>query len=303
MPCIKYQEKRFNRSSLKIIEQAIPIIASYEAQGFTLTLRQLYYQFVSRDLIKNKQTEYKRLGQIINDARLAGLIDWNSIEDRTRNLRGNGHWEDPAAIISGCANGYGIDLWEGQKYRPEVWIEKDALVGVIERVCSRLDVNYFACRGYSSQSEQWRAGRRLRRYAHDGQTPVVIHLGDHDPSGIDMTRDNDDRLSMFAAESFVWVKRVALNMDQIEQYGPPPNPAKMTDSRFEDYVSQFGEECWELDALEPKVIEDLIEREITELRDQAVYDEALARQERERAQLLALSENWSEVADFLETLE
>ena len=76
----------------------------------------------------------------------------------------------------------------------------------------------FACRGYASQSEQWRAGKRLANYLRANQRVVILHLGDHDPSGIDMTRDNDDRLSMFARSSRVELKRVALNMDQVEQY-------------------------------------------------------------------------------------
>ena len=88
MPKITYKEYRLKQASLDIINQANQIIREYSAQGFDLTLRQLYYQFVSRDLIPNSQREYKRLGSIINKGRLAGLVDWNAIVDRTRNLRG-----------------------------------------------------------------------------------------------------------------------------------------------------------------------------------------------------------------------
>ena len=92
-------DKKFAASSLAIIEQANTIIGEYAAQGFKLTLRQLYYQFVARDLLANTQRSYKRLGNIISEARLAGRVDWNAIEDRTRNLESNPHWDDPAAII------------------------------------------------------------------------------------------------------------------------------------------------------------------------------------------------------------
>ena len=147
MPKIAYIDKSFRDSTLGAIAQAETIIQEYQSQGFTLTLRQLYYQFVARDLIRNSQREYKRLGSIINDARLAGLIDWYSIEDRTRFLRGLNSWDSPEEIIQETASNYHRDRWNGQKWRPEVWIEKDALVGVIEGVCNELDIDYFACRG------------------------------------------------------------------------------------------------------------------------------------------------------------
>lgn len=156
MPKIRYQQKSFRADSLEVIEQANAIIEIYAAQGFDLTLRQLFYQFVSRGLIPNKDSEYKRLGSIINDARLAGLIDWEHITDRTRNLRGNAHWEQPQDIMRSAAYSFAIDKWADQDYRPEVWIEKDALVGVIEGVCKTLDIDFFSCRGYTSQSSTLR---------------------------------------------------------------------------------------------------------------------------------------------------
>jgi hypothetical protein len=84
MPIIKYKDFNFRSASLSVIELANSIIAEYQAQGYDLTLRQLYYQFVARGIIPNSDAEYKKLGSVINDGRLAGLIDWDSITDRTR---------------------------------------------------------------------------------------------------------------------------------------------------------------------------------------------------------------------------
>jgi len=159
-------------------------------------------------------------------------------------------------------------MWANQERRCEVWIEKEALAGVIEGVCRELDCPYFACRGYVSQSEQWRAGVRFR----GDQPTVIIHLGDHDPSGIDMTRDNADRLAMFAGAHKTEVRRIALNADQVEQYEPPPNPAKETDSRFQEYERLYGDQSWELDALEPATIADLIRSEVESIRDPDLWD-------------------------------
>lgn len=136
----------------------------------------------------------------MNDARLAGLMDWTHLEDRTRNLRSLSHWSDPRDILDSAAAGYRTDKWAHQPYRPEVWIEKDALVGVIEGVCEANDVPYFSCRDYTSQSEVWGAAQRLLRHVRRGQIPVVLHLGDHDPSGLDMTRDITDRLGLFLGQ-------------------------------------------------------------------------------------------------------
>lgn len=300
---IKYVERKFSPGSLEIIRQADAICTAYARQGFTLTLRQLYYQFVAKALIPNKDTEYKRLGGIINDARLAGLIDWAHLEDRTRNLRSLGHWAGPGGILSAAAQTYQDDLWANQETHLEVWIEKDALVGVIEGVCQRNDVGYFSCRGYTSQTEVWGAARRLLRAYQGGAKSrlVVLHLGDHDPSGIDMSRDIEDRLRLFlghddpGAERALDVQRLALNFDQVEEYGPPPNPAKLTDSRIEGYLERFGPESWELDALPPPAIDALIQGAIRAERDAGLWDEAIAERDADRATLTALSDRWDEV--------
>lgn len=269
MPKIRYREINLSAGSRALVDRCNTIIAAYQAQGFVLTLRQLYYQLVSRAVIPNKQTEYNRLGSIVNDARLAGLIDWDAIEDRTRSLRSLSHWESPASIVKACAKQFHVDMWAGQRFRPEVWIEKDALVGVIEAVCEEFDVPYFSCRGYTSQSEMWRAAMRLKAHARAGQEPIIFHFGDHDPSGKDMTRDIVDRLDLFMSASHdqVELQRLALNMDQVRRYNPPPNPAKVTDSRFRAYVAEFGGESWELDALEPAVIAALIRTAVRKLID------------------------------------
>ncbi len=275
----QFINKNFRAATLAMINQANDIIREYQAQGYSLTLRQLYYQFVARDLIANTVKSYNKLGNIINDARLAGLVDWSAIEDRTRNLNDAPRWDDPADAVNAVLQQYRTDVWENQPRRVEVWIEKNALTGVIHRTCRQLDVPYFACIGYVSQSEEYRAYRRSLNHPL-----TILHLGDHDPSGIDMTRDNDNRLNdVFGGD--VDMVRIALNMDQVEEYAPPPNPAKMTDSRFADYAAEFGTSSWELDALEPSVINALITSHVEDIRDDDIHEEALVEQEEGRDRL------------------
>lgn len=271
---LQYIPRNFTRSTLELIARANKIIAEYERQGLSLTLRQLYYQFVARGLLPNSDQSYNRLGSTVSDGRLSGLISWTAIEDRTRNLRGLRTYDSPGDAIAGARASYRRDLWADQPWRPEVWIEKEALVGVVESICAELRVDFFACRGYNSQSEQWRAGQRFAEYIRKGQRPIVFHLGDHDPSGIDMTRDNQERLSMFAGVP-IQVVRLALNMPQVEQYNPPPNPAKVTDSRARGYIELYGEYSWELDALEPTVLRDLVRNAVLQLRDEERWNRAL----------------------------
>ena len=289
MPKIAYIEKSFQKKRLDLISRSNSIIAEYAEQGFTLTLRQLYYQLVSRDVIPNSQTEYKKLSATISDARLAGLLDWAAIVDRTRGLRSNSHWDKPADILESAIASYRIDKWADQPRRPEVWIEKDALIGVIEGVCSDLDVAYFAARGYNSQSEMWATGRKFAKYLRIGQVPIIFHLGDHDPSGLDMTRDIIERLALFVGQD-IEVKRLALNFNQVERYAPPPNPTKLTDSRAGPYLDEFGGSSWELDALSPAIIADLITEAIESVRDENLWQAATAREEEEIQSLRDLIE-------------
>lgn len=175
-------------------------------------------------------------------------------------------------------------------------LKKDALVDIVGQACQPIDTPYFSCRGYTSQSEMWTAARRfLRQNQREGR--YIIHLGDHDPSGIDMTRDIQERLEMFGAD--VFVKRVALTMKQVKTYNPPPNPAKITDSRCGKYIDQYGEESWELDALEPQMLVNLIRNEVTALRDDALYQAICEREAQEKGELQLLVDNYDMAIDHI----
>lgn len=199
--------------------------------------------------------------------------------------------------MNAVAAQYRTDRWANQPHPVEVWIEKDALVGVIAGVCERNDVDYFSCRGYTSISEVWGAAQRLIRKTERGQKPVIVHLGDHDPSGIDMTRDIRDRLELFGAD--VQIIRIALNYDQVEQYNPPPNPAKLTDSRAKGYIRTHGRSSWELDALDPATLDALIQAEIDQWRDDDQWAADTAAMEQERRVLTRVSNQWDDVAEYV----
>jgi hypothetical protein len=262
---------------------------------------------------------------VISRARMSGRFDWRYIIDRTRNLSTVSHWSSPASILDSAAEGYAEDKWRDQPAHVEVWVEKEALADVVGQVANRHDVGYLACRGYMSQSEQWEAGQRFLRAIQRGKRVVLLHLGDHDPSGIDMTRDIEDRLTRFIitdgwrelpnrddvgtkyseildalasqygldGDPFT-VRRIALNMDQVEEYSPPPNPAKLTDSRVGSYLRDYGGESWELDALDPATLDALIEEHILGERDDDRWYEAEAHEEEGRDELRRYAQDYRE---------
>lgn len=289
----QFINKNFRDVTLTMILVADKILSDFYSQGYILTLRQLYYQFVAADMIPNNEKSYGKLGNVINKARLAGLINWSHMEDRTRNARSNPHWDNPSEILDSAASSYRRDKWENQTHRIEVWVEKDALIGIVGDISSKLDVTCFSCRGYTSQSEMYSAGKRLDDYILNDQIPVVLHLGDHDPSGIDMSRDIEERLSMFLYGNEFEFKRIALTMEQIEELNPPPNPAKFTDSRYREYVHTHStESCWELDALNPNYMTDLIERNILRYREEEKWEEMITVEETERSQIEEIAESF-----------
>lgn len=328
MSRICYVPKKFQPASLDIIASAVRICEHYAKQGYTLTLRGIYYKFIAQDLLpeswvdpvynsrnglppdtKNTVKNYKHLGDILNDARLAGLLDWNHMDDNVRALSQRPHWTSPKDILNASAQQFAIDKWAGQDYYVEVWVEKDAQVGVVQRAARALDLGHFACRGYVSQSEMHAAALRMMKHVVAGREVRIIHLGDHDPSGVDMTRDIENRIgSVFGCANF-GVDRIALTMAQVKQYNPPPNPAKTTDARAAAYIEEYGEDSWELDALEPATLEALIYDAVKPYRDDALFAKLKEREDEMRAALQIVYEDaiqgdkrWPSIYDFLTTL-
>lgn len=334
MAFTRYENKKISPQRMAVINQANAICERYAEQGLVLTLRQLYYQFVARGLVPNEQCEYDRLGDICKDARMGGHMDWDHLIDRTRNLASWKTYRGPQEALEELAQKYHRDLWAPQRKRIEVWIEKDAAIGVVEGVCSSNSVPYFSCRGYTSVSEMHEAAQRIRWHIEAGNEVTILHIGDHDPSGLDMSRDIEDRLRMFISRDWaglhmgpgqwtrgeirrsmlehmsskgnVWattpwqVKRIALTYDQVEQYNPPPNPVKQSDARFQRYVDDTGlMESWELDALEPTVLQELIQSELDAVRDDDVWGESEFQMEAERAALTGIGNWWDDVATYI----
>jgi len=282
----------FKPGSVFLLVEINHILEEYEAMGYDLTLRQLYYQMVSRDLIENSTGAYKKIGGIVNKARLGGLIDWDMIVDRGRTTKSNSHWENPRNLLMTAAKAFQIDKWLPQPSHIEVMCEKDALSGVLEPVCRRLDVNFTANKGYSSQSAMYEMAKRLEEKEQEGKEIYILYLGDHDPSGIDMSRDIEERLYLLSSDTWADNQRLALNIDQINRWKPPENPAKTTDSRYEAYRREFGTSSWELDAIEPAELDNLVTKAVIELRDESLWEASVEAEMDMKSKLMQYASRW-----------
>lgn len=268
-----------NAQSRARLDTITSILESPEYEGIKLTLRQTYYQLVSKDIIKNNLREYKRLGELLSKARLAGLIDWDIIEDRARKPAKMADWSSAASYCDPWQ--FRLNRWLNQPVYVELWCEKDALSSVLAPITNDLHATLMVNRGYSSSSAMYAAKGRIEENAQDedgaARPTHIIYLGDFDPSGEDMVRDIRDRMATFGVD--VEVTKLALNPDQIKKWKLPPNPAKMSDSRAAGFVAEHGKNSYEVDAIPPKELQKMVRRAISDHMDMGLYEEVKEREE------------------------
>ena len=295
---IAYKPKGFSPENVEWLRRINGLVNEYKAKGYNLTVRQVHYQLVSRwpSEYPNTQKQYQATAVLVDDARMAGLIPWDRIVDRSRAFKVTTTWDSPEATIRGAVGGYRTDKWKDQPVHVECWVEKQALVEIVGKACNPLGVTHFASKGPSSTTKVHEAAyNRFTRYIDRGQDVLLLCLYDLDPSGKMMTRDIESRVSLIVGHDAVsrlehlTIKRIALNREQVEQYGPPPSFVKETDNNTEAYREEEGtDECWELDALDPEVIVDLIAGEILEVRDDEAWAESLRSERKDRRALQRL---------------
>lgn len=322
---------KFSPEAKVLVRKCASIVSSFQAQGFKMTLRQLYYQLVKDNIIRNEERQYKRLSGLLSDARLMGRVDWEAIEDRIRVPRVPQDFRDLNDLVDTALGAYRLDRWAGQENYVELWVEKDALAGILAPIAREYHVTMMVNRGYSSQTAMYDAGQRFLKACYskdlpyktlleatrkegekrDEETekllsqvrfldrsvlseepkrkPILLYLGDHDPSGEDMVRDIGARLEMFGIE--VDVRKVALTTEQVREYDPPPNPAKMADPRALEYVEKHGATSWEVDALPPDVLDRIIRDSLDDVVDMEKVDKIKAQEKRDKNLLLKALKN------------
>ena len=261
-----------------LIEAMQKIIATYA--GNPLTVRQLYYRLVAYGKVENSQNSYKRVVGILVDARKDGDIDYDDIEDRTREVHeapSQTYWK-PGEFFNGYYSylkaldrNYNMPKWWGQENKVIVLVEKQALESVFQRITDEEAVDLVVCRGYPSLTLMHDIAVRVEDQMDNedvGATDVkLIYFGDFDPSGADIERHVGDTLDKDFNIEFD-IERIAITKPQIQQYNFPPAPAKVTDSRYEGFLAKTGV-AWqvELDAIEPNMLQTMIRASIRKYLD------------------------------------
>ena len=286
----KFRDKlKLNKQNQELLVTINEIIEEYSMQGYRLTLRQLFYQLVSRDIIPNETKEYAKLSGLLVKGRMAGVVDWDAIEDRIRVPYIPYSVDDIEDAIDDTINQYRLDRQEGQDVYIELWVEKDALSGVLKRITRKYHINLMVNRGYSSCTAMHDSFERLQKAEGEGKETCILYLGDHDPSGLDMIRDINDRLNEFGVHPEV--RQIGLTMEQIKKYNPPPNPAKITDPRAKGYIEEYGNTSWEVDALNPETLHSLVRENVEELIDMDLFDKQIEKEESDKIKLRKMIKN------------
>ncbi|MBA7612763.1 hypothetical protein ES703_20003 [subsurface metagenome] len=269
-----------------IIPRVQELLASF---SYRPTLRQIFYRLVAALLIPNTEVTYKSLSRALVLAREEAIIDPLAFEDRIRTSEGGDYgFDSPDRFVDymldqlrNSPDQYTRPMWSSQQTIPIIWLEKDALFTPITTIANRYRVKVYAARGYSSFTAVYEAAQDI-----DGAMPTrVLQLTDFDPSGEDMVRDLEDRLTRYGADDFE-VTKIALTSDQVSTLGLPPMPAKKSDPRYERFAASFGDQAIELDAIPPDELERIVSAAIEDCIDQEAWqaEEAKAEQEKEEAQ-------------------
>lgn len=283
-----------------VIARVKEVIGQYKIR---LTLRQIYYRLVSSQFIPPTRSGYVRLSKILVYARLKGLIPIDAMVDRTRRSIGGDYeyhnheqyFNDSFDYFKNCQDYYNLPFWLKQLHYIEVWLEKDALSSLFNEVTKKYHVKIVPVRGYSSVTFLYEACKRLKKIQTEQKEKeiVVLFFGDFDPSGLDIERVVLEYLEKFGVDlgvQFERFSRVALNLEHVQNYQLPPNPTKKADPRAETYISQYGDVCWELDAIEPLELQRILGDSIVKYLDKSILAERNEKQERLREEIKKMVE-------------
>lgn len=235
-----------------LLKAAIEILEA----NHPMTVRQVYYQLVSRQVIENKRSAYQAVSTLLVEARKDGSIPWDWIEDRLRRPRRVSMWEGLQDFSETVRNAYRRNVWVDQPSYVECWLEKDALSGIFEDVLEAYGVTLNVGRGYDG----WDSIKNAAYRFNERSDVTVLYFGDFDPSGEDMVRSLEERLGFF--ECYPTIIKCALTLEDIERYRLPPDVTKATDTRQEAFVAKYGDISVELDALPVEVLREGIRSEV-----------------------------------------
>jgi hypothetical protein len=223
-----------------------------------ITGRGVGYKLFAAGLIPSMaKSEMQRVYRLLREAREDGTIPWEWIVDETRELERVSTWNDPAQYARAVARSYRRDFWNQQPARVEVWSEKGTVRGVLAPVLDEYAVGFRVMHGFGSATEVHGVAED-----DDGRPLIVLYVGDYDPSGMNMSEhDLPNRLKKYDGHH-VELRRIALTPSQTRGLPFFLASDKEKDTRYAWFVRNFGARCWELDALDPNALREIVEEEI-----------------------------------------
>ncbi len=272
------RKRRTRDQGVAILDAAKLILAEENP----MTVRQIYYELVARQLIANNRSQYQAISTLFVKARQDGAIPWEWLEDRNRQPRELSMWEDLDAFVLDVRGSYNRDVWQDQTAYVEVWLEKDALSGIFEDVLRNYGVTLNVGRGYDGWDSIHNAAGRYG----DGDGVTVLYFGDFDPSGEDMHRSLIARLGFFGCKPEVI--KCALTLADVQRYNLPSDFTKKTDSRQAGHIAKWGDVSVELDALPKPVLRQRLISEVESRLDLVALEETRRLEQAERVRLNAL---------------
>ena len=282
-------DRIWKANQAELLESVLSIINEFQRQSIRLTNRQTYYQLVAANIIPNADKVYKRICVFLTDARYGGYIDWDAIEDRGRVAHRHSEWDNVKDFMGDVVHAFRLPRWSDQECYVELFTEKQAVESVLSPLADKYHIHFGYNKGYSSAAMMYELSKRIVEQIYEGKKVKLLYAGDHDASGLDMIRDinervvefllkGDDAFDVSTVDELFEIIPLALNMDQIRQYNPPPNPAKISDPRAKWYIEKYGNSSWELDALRPEVLRDIVDLGIQENLDIEKYNAWIARE-------------------------
>jgi hypothetical protein len=253
-----------------------------------ITVRGVGYKLFTADLIPSMaKSEMNKVSRLLTLARERGLIPWEWIVDETRELERTPSWADPAAFVRVVSQSYRRDFWQQQPERVEVWSEKGTVRGVLAPVLDQYGVGFRVMHGYTSATTINDVASNF-----DGRILNVLYCGDYDPSGMCMSeRDLPGRLDEYGGDHAV-VQRIALIKSDLRGLPSFPASDKKGDTRYKWFVQNFGDRCWELDAMDPNALRTRVEEEIVALIEPTAWGRCVVVNEAEQKSMRTVLDQW-----------
>jgi len=278
-----------HKKSLELLAQVQEIIESY---NFALTLRQIYYQLVVKQIVPNEPKYYQKLSRLCVIGRDEGILPEDSFADRLREIDKPSCWDDLSDYMDTVKQAYRKNKWNNQDMYLEIWTEKDALRGVISPITHKYDAILLVVRGQVSRTAIYESYNRFAQMVEEDKECYLFYFGDFDPSGISIYNSLVERLRNYdECGELINFERIALTPEQIINYDLPQDPAKKSDPNYRRFVEQYGDRVVELDSLPPEVLRELIEESIRTTIDEELFVQVQEKELQERVQLQNIIES------------